>query len=187
MKRIFLTLSVVSVLFLLTAVGLGLAIDDVRSLAPDDQWWVSSHMLTGLAALTFSTLLHAIIFTYFMGTGRWIEETSVAYRLDPDWHQRNQRIKYRTLPGILICVLLMITTGALGAAADPASPVTLDGFAGLSGTTLHFGVSLVMVLVNLIVHSTEYTAVSRNMQLIEGVLAEVRRIREERGLPVEPS
>lgn len=185
MKRIFLTLAVLSVLLMLVAMGLGLAIDDPRSLEPGAQWRVSVHMLTGLAALTFSTLLHAILFTYFMGTGRWLEETTAAYRLDPDWHQRNQRIKYRVLPGIMGCVLLMITTGALGAAADPASPVSADGFPGLSGSTLHFTASVITLLVNLIIHVSEYNAVARNMLIIEGVLGEVKRIRMEHGLPVE--
>jgi hypothetical protein len=185
LKRIFLTLSVLSVLLLSVAAGLGILIDDPTVLDADVQGAVNVHMLTGLAALTFSTLLHAILFTYFMGTGRWIEETSAAYKLSAEWYLRNQRLKYRTLPGVITCMALIITTGALGAAADPASPVSLDGVAGVSGSTLHFVVAMITVLTNAVVHFTEYTAISRNMQVIEGVLGEVRRMRQERGLPVD--
>jgi len=185
LKRIFLPLAVVSVTLLLISSGLGLAIDDPGSLDPGVQWRVSIHMLTGLAALTFSTLLHAILFTYFMGTGRWIEETAAAYKLSPELHARNQRIKYRTLRGVMTCVGLIIATGALGAAADPASPVSMDGVAGMSGSTWHLSVAMVTVVANAVVHFIEYNAVSRNMLIIDEVLGEVRRIRVERGLAVE--
>jgi hypothetical protein len=185
LKRIFLPLAILSVLLLTASAVLGIMIDDPASLDPTVQWKVSSHMLLGLASLTFATMLHAILFTYFMGTGRWIEETAQAYRLSPDWHARNQRIKYRTLAGVMTCVGLIIATGALGAAADPASPVNLDGFAGMSGSTLHFAVAMVTIVANVAVHFSEFTAVSRNTLIVEGVLAEVRRMREERGLPVD--
>lgn len=184
-KRIFLTLAVLANTVLVTAMILGLLIGDAANLDAAVQGRVSRHMLMGLGALTFATLVHAILFTYFMGTGRWLEETSRAYSLDRGWHLQNQKIKYGTLPGMTICLLLLIATGALGAAADPATPVSLDGFLGLSGATLHFLVAAATGIVNLLVNLLEFIAIARNHHIIEGVLAEVRRIRVERGLPVD--
>ncbi|MEJ7592228.1 MAG: hypothetical protein WKF77_11815 [Planctomycetaceae bacterium] len=40
-------------------------------------------------------------------------------------------------------------------------------------------------MVNLIVNMTQYFAISKNSAIVEGVLAEVRRIRIEKGLPVD--
>lgn len=184
MKRIFLTLAVLANSALLTAVIMGLMVGTAESLDPVVQGRVSRHMLIGLGALTFATLVHAILFTYFMGTGRWLEETSQAYSLDRQWYQQNQKIKYGVLPGMTVCLLLLITTGALGAAADPATPVSLDGTLGLSGATIHFLTAVICLFANLIVNLLEFVAITRNARIIEGVLAEVHRIRVERGLPV---
>ena len=46
--------------------------------------------LIGMVALVFTTLVHAIVLTYFMGTGRWLEETCRAYHLR-DEHQARSR------------------------------------------------------------------------------------------------
>jgi hypothetical protein len=40
-------------------------------------------------------------------------------------------------------------------------------------------------LVNLTVNFTQYIRIARNSMIVEAVLAEVRRIRIERGLPVD--
>ncbi|MEZ6124399.1 MAG: hypothetical protein R3C49_14670 [Planctomycetaceae bacterium] len=114
MKRIFLTLAISAAVFLIATIVLGLNIGDAKELNPATQSRISTHMLVGLAALTFATLVHAITLTYFMGTGRWLEETSKAYSLDAAYYDRSQKIKYGTLPGLTVCVLLLITTGAAG-------------------------------------------------------------------------
>ena len=119
MKRIFLTLALLANLSLLLAIVFGFQIGGAQKLDPITQGRVSTHMLVGLAALTFATLVHAILLTYFMGTGRWLEETSRAYQLDRGWHQQSQKIKYRTILGMTACLGLLIATGAAGAAADP--------------------------------------------------------------------
>jgi hypothetical protein len=183
-KRIFLSLLVVSTILLLVAVTLGLNIGDVRSLDASTQSQVSMHMLVGLGALTFATLVHAICLTYFMGTGRWIEETSVAYSLDPSWYARNQRIKYRTVGGMVLCVVLLISVGAFGAVADPATPMSLDGTLGMTSAQIHFLTAVLTVIINILTNFTQFIAISRNSILVDGVLAEVCRIREDRGLPV---
>src|SRR5262249_7322084 len=41
------------------------------------------HFLLGLATAVLTLLLHCLIFTYFLGTGRWVKEVGLAYGL-PD-------------------------------------------------------------------------------------------------------
>ena len=188
MKRIFLTLAVLANLSMIIALVLGLQIGDPMKnggLDPEVNARLGTHILIGLGALTGTMMVHALLFTYFMGTGRWLEETSAAYKLAPEWYQRNQKIKYGIFPGILVSVLMVITTGSLGAVADPATAVSLEKFSGMSDATLHLAMALCTCLVTLMINFTQFIAIARNSAIVEGVLAEVRRIRIERGLPVE--
>ena len=181
MKRIFVTLALCATTLLLITIVLGLNIDDAKSV--EAQGSISQHMLIGMGALTFGILVHAISLTYFMGTGRWIEETSNAYGLGDELYNKSQKIKYGTLPGLTTSVGLLIATGAFGAVADPATQISLDGFLGMSGATIHFGVAITTLVVNGLTNFTQFVAISKNSLVVESVLAEVRRIRTERGLP----
>ena len=185
MVRIFLPLAFVSTASLLVAMGLGLAIDDPKVRSMTVQAGVQYHFLSALAALVFATLVHAIVLTYFMGTGRWLEETSNAYHLDPRLHSRSQTIKYRTIPFMVLCFLMLIFTGAFGAAADPASPMQSKGFGGFSASTIHLCMACATIAANLAVNYLEFRALEQNSEIIDEALADVRRIRLEKGLAVE--
>ena len=184
-KRIFLTLSLVANAVLLYAITRGLNIEDAAVPSAETQQQVGLHMLIGLGALTFATLIHAISLTYFMGTGRFLEETSNAYSLSPDYCARSQQLKYRMLPGMVVCLLLLISTGALGAVADPATQASLAGTLGMTDAQIHLTGAIVTLLANLLATAQEYRSVSENSSIVDQVLADVQRIRRERGLPVE--
>jgi hypothetical protein len=176
-NRIFSTLAVLSNLGLLAAFWLGWNITDAAGVSAEAGRQVGHHFLTALGASIVALLVHAVSLTYFMGTGRWIEETSEAYRLGPDARQENIRLKYRTLPGMILCVLLIIGTGALGAIADPASQTQLPAAA-----TIHFTLACVTLLTNVLVSWVEQRAIARNGRLVDEVLAEAQRLRGERNL-----
>jgi len=188
MKRIFLTLAVLSNITLLVAFVLGWQVGDTTILNgrdPDVNSRIGTHLLVGLGALTSATMVHALLLTYFMGTGRWIEETSQAYRLSGEWYRQNQRTKYGILPGILVSFLMLVVTGSLGAVADPATAASLERTLSINDSTLHFSAAVCTWIVSLIVNMTQYFAITKNSAIVEGVLAEVRRIRIETGLPVD--
>lgn len=179
MSRIFLSLSVVGTILLIVALVLGLNIEDAKL----DRGPVANHLLVAMGALVFALLVHAILLTYFMGTGRWLEETSKAYRLSPDYCARSSQLKYSTLPLMVGTLFLLIITGASGAAADPLGA----GFSGLWGLTageIHFLTACLAIGANVIVNVIEYLAIEKNGRLVKDVLAEVHRIRQEHGLPV---
>lgn len=184
MTRIFLTLALLASLLLVASFALGLTIDDPRVATPEAQRGVAAHFLTAVGALVFASLVHAIVLTYFMGTSRWIEETSNAYRLSPAPREECRRLKYRVMPAMSVCLLLLILTGAAGAGADPASPYGAHTWWGVAPSTVHFLLAATTVCVNLAVNYLEYTAIYENGRIVEGVLQEVRRIRLEKGLPV---
>lgn len=182
MTRIFTTLAIVAAILTAAAFVLGMGIGDATQRAA--QSFVSYHLLTGLGALIFTSLVHAIVLTYFMGTGRWLEETTTAYQLDWTAYKSSKTLKYRTILLMMVCFLMLIATGAFGAAADPASAVGFRGFWGFSGGAVHMTVALTTWAFNLLVNVYQFQVLTRNGELIESVLADVRRIRIEKGLSV---
>jgi hypothetical protein len=178
-NRIFLTTSILSNAFLAVTFALGWAVRDpgVRGSSGIE---LTAHFLCGVASITVAMFVHALVLTYFMGTGRWIEETAAAYRLGPQARKVNVRLKYRALPGMVGCLILLIVVGAFGAAS--ASGAALDFPAA---KTLHMVLASIALLSNVLVNAFEYDAIVRNGRLINTVMDQVREIRRERGLPVD--
>lgn len=182
MTRIFLTLSTLSNLFLGVTLWLGFQIGDPSTAKEVGN--VTVHIFSGLGALIFGIMVHSVVLTYFMGTGRWLEETCVAYRLGPAWYDKNKSLKWRLLPWLVLAILLLIVTGGFGGAADPGSTIRFQGWGGLTAAGVHQLVALTMLSANLLVNLGEYAALSENATLVNQVLAEVKRMRLERGLDV---
>lgn len=181
--RIFLTLSMIGTLLGVVVLMLGLNIGDAQLKDPAIQSMVGRHMLVGVLALCFASLVHAIVFTYFMGTGRWIEETSRVYQLTTSYHDESRRLKYRLLIFITFSFVLLLIAGVFGVGADPASRLSVSGFFGLKAGQVHLGVAVSALLLNLLTNVQEFRSIERNGEIIETVLGDVRRIRAERGLP----
>jgi hypothetical protein len=177
MTRIFLTLTVIGNLLLAGTFLLGMNIDDAGSLTETARHQVTWHFLTALGSAMLAMAVHAIALTYFMGTGRWIEETTAAYKLGETARKANIRLKYRVLPGMIGCILLIIVTGAFGAIADPASNSQMP-----SAPLIHFSLAVATLLANLFVSTLEWSAIEQNGKLVDGIVVEVRRIRAEHGL-----
>jgi hypothetical protein len=198
MNRIFLTLAVIANLGLLFTAWYGFEIaerfaafgivsesqqspavdgDQAASALGAARHAVSMHLLVAVAASLIVLMLHSIVLTYFMGTGRWLEETTKAYALEDQFRAGSIRLKYRVIPGMVACMALVIVTGAVGAQNDP-------GIADQSSwtSTLHFLLALGTVGLNLAMSVVEYFAIRENGRLVAAVVGEVRRIRRERGL-----
>jgi hypothetical protein len=174
----------VSLILLVGAFVLGLTIGDPKSRDEAVQTHVGWHIDAAMGALVFSALVHAIVLTYFMGTGRWIEETSTAYSLPATFYGESKSIKYRTIPAMVACLVLLVLTGAFGSMADPASPSSAKTLFGMPPGTVHLAAAVLTLSAQALILLWEYQALHRNGEIIQRVMAEVRRIREERGLPV---
>ena len=179
MNQIFLFLAGLGNVALLVTLWLGWRIDDVASLTDAARQQVSFHFLFALGSSSFALFVHAVVLTYFMGTGRWIQETSEAYQLNDVARRENIKLKYRILPGMMGCLALILTTGAFGAIADPASNVQMN-----SGETIHFALAVITVSMNLFVNLIQYNAIVGNSSVVDQVYQEVLQIRKERGLDV---
>jgi hypothetical protein len=172
MTRTFSVLAGLVAALMLAAVALGLLYfiseDPVRRA---DIFVV--HFVLGLCTALGVLLVHCIIFTYFLGTGRWVKEVTLAYRLpDAPWHKATRELKRGTFPPALFAMLIAIATAAAGAGAQ------LQAW----HWSIHATLAFATILINLWAFAVEYRNVSLNARIIQEVLAEVDRVRAAQGL-----
>jgi len=132
------------------------------------------HFLLGLFGGVGTLMTHCLIFTYFLGTGRWVKEVTLAYHLpDAPLHKRTRDLKRATFPPALTAMLVTIATAAAGAGAQlQAWP-----------WQVHFTLALFALAVNAWAFRLEYRNVKWNAATLDEVLHEVDRVRAEQGLP----
>jgi hypothetical protein len=173
MTRIFTILAAVDTLLLFLSYGLGVASKlsaGVKTGHPT--FWL--HFLVGLAAAMMTLLVHCLIFTYFLGTGRWVKEVKLAYDLpDAPLPRLTRDLKRRVFPPALFAMLTSVATGAAGAAAQVE----------VWPWQIHAALATLTLLVNLWAFRLEYRCLQTNVGVLDEVMREVDRLRSERGLP----
>ncbi|HEY3395523.1 MAG TPA: cytochrome b/b6 domain-containing protein [Lacipirellulaceae bacterium] len=183
MTRILATLATLSVVLLLANAVIGFSMGDlhVRPRPDSTQTWWTWHFLLGVAAALVVVLVESIIVTYFIGTSRWCKEVTEAYRLDPDAVRASNRLKRRTFPWALAGMLIVVGISALGAAGDPATRI--EGTQ--TWATWHLFSAFVGIPLIAWTYVVAWNNVSANHAIIERLVAEVARIRRERGLDAQ--
>jgi hypothetical protein len=181
MTRIFLSLAWFALVMMAATLILGLSIEDLHTdHSPEMLRWAIVHRLSGVATALVVVLVHSIVITYFIGTSRWCKEVGEAYGLDRSLLARATMLKRRTFPWAVMGMGAVVGVISLGARADPAT--------GLRHTqdwaTLHLIGALVGLAFIAWSFFVEWNNIHANHQVIADVLAEVRRIRAERGLEV---
>lgn len=183
MKRIFLNLAIVDYLLLLACFAQGLMfssdgwrLDDgsvqMTAGAQADSSYVV-HFALGLGATIGNLGVHCLIFIYFLGTGRWVKEVALAYKIpDVPLPRLTRDLKRRTFPPALFAMLLPVAAAASGEGARRDWP----GW-------IHLALAVLSLVVNLWAFRVEYRNVTINGGVIDDVLREVDRMRAEAGLP----
>lgn len=174
MKRIFTTLALADGLALLASFVLGLVSKLSDGLHHPESAVYLSHFSLGLLTVVVTLFVHCMIFTYFLGTGRWVKEVGLAYGLpDAPLPRRTRELKRKTFPPALFAMLFAIATAAAGAGAQRQE----------WPWQVHLSLAIATLLINLWAFLVEYRNVSINATVIEDVLREVDRMRAARGLP----
>jgi hypothetical protein len=174
MTRIFATLALTDAMALIVTFALGCWSKWAGGINDPSTHVYLLHFLFGVFTGVGTLLVHCLIFTYFLGTGRWVREVTLAYQLpDEPLYRRTRDLKRETFPTALGAMLLTIATAASGAG------VQLQGW----NWVLHFVLGIATLLVNLLVFRQEHRNVTENATIIDRVVTEVDRIRTERGLP----
>jgi hypothetical protein len=173
MTRIFVGLALLDALTLTGAFVVGLVSWLSGGAASGAQVYLL-HFVLGLTAAILTLLVHCLIFTYFLGTGRWVKEVGLAYHLpDEPLPKLTRELKRWTFPPALAAMLVTIASAAAGAG------VQLREWPWYA----HGSLALAALLVNGAAFVIEYRNVRTNGAVIDQVLVEVERIRAERGLP----
>jgi len=172
MTRIFTTLASIVTLSILVTIGFGFW-SMFLDVSPFKNDIYIIHFCLGLFTSLGILLVHCIIFTYFLGTGRWVKEVKLAYHLpDEPLPKLTRELKRESFPPALFSMLIAVATAAAGAGRQ------LQEW----HWTIHMTLAFVTLGINLWAFAVEYRCVSTNAGVIEAVLDEVDRIRAEQGL-----
>jgi hypothetical protein len=174
MTRILSRLSAFNVLVLATAFVVGWISFYRGSLLDAEDRTYLLHLYLGLIAVIAALGVHGLIFIYFLGTGRWVKEVAIAYRIpDQPLPKLTRELKRKAFPPALAAMLVPIAAAAAGAGVATQ----------LLTWPLHATLAVVAILVNIWAFTVEYQCVAINAGVIDDVMREVDRIRAERGLP----
>jgi hypothetical protein len=174
MTLILTRLSLANLLVLTAAFAVGLLSRLTGALDNGNDPTFPVHFYLGLFTVLSTLALHCLIFIYFLGTGRWVKEVALAYRLpDAPLPRRTRDLKRRTFPVALLAMLVPIATAAAGAGAQRKE----------WPWQVHLVLGCATLLVNLWAFQVERRNVAINVQVLDEVMHEVDRIRAEHGLP----
>ncbi len=185
MIRIFFTLAVFALLCLIVAMLLGWYVGDLQqvySLTGEAKTEIlrrqRAHMLFGIGAALVVLLVNSIVVTYFIGAGRWCKEVVETYSLNRALVSRSQQLKRRTFPWAVFSMVAVIVVVALGGAADP----TTGARSTAAWVTPHFLAALLTLAFIVVAFFVAGGNIRAHHDVINEIVAEVRRIRSERGL-----
>jgi len=139
------------------------------------------HMLLGAAAAMVTVLVNSITITYFIGTSRWCKEVCETYGLSAELAEQSTRLKRSTFPWALAGIFAVIFVVGLGAAADPSGA----NFRRSPQFVMpHYVAAMIAVVVIVAAFWIQVGRIAENYTVIEKILAEVGRVRAEKGLEV---
>ena len=164
MHRIFLGLAVTNSSLLLASFGFGFA---AATEGRPAHHWRDVHFLLGLFSSVLTLMVHSIVFTYFLGTGKWVREVARVYRL-PDWVEAQAvRNKRRAFPFEMWSMILICGTAWLGAASDTRA----------FDSTWHLGLAAFALAFNLGAYVVEYASIVAQARLLLEVKDQADRLR----------
>jgi hypothetical protein len=172
MTQIFRGLAILVIVALLLTIGVGFwsfFTDGPRS--EKDSFVI--HFVLGLSTAIIILFVHCLIFIYFLGTGRWVKEVTIAYHMpDEPWHKQTRELKRQTFPPALFSMLIGIAAAAAGAGAQ------LQAWPWY----VHMTLGLLTLAINLWAFRIELRNVTLNAGIIDAVMQEVDRLRAASGL-----
>lgn len=139
------------------------------------------HMLLGATAALAVLLVNSITITYFVGTSRWCKEVCETYGLSTELAGASTLLKRGTFPWTLAGVFSVIILVGLGAAADPSGA---NWARSAQFVMPHYLMAMLAIVVVIISFWVQMNRIAENYGVIERILAEVERVRAERGLEV---
>jgi hypothetical protein len=168
MHRIFLGLAITNGTMLLASFVFGfVAGGEIRPA----HYWRDVHFLLGLLTGVLTLMVHSIVFTYFLGTGKWVKEVVRVYQL-PEWVSgQADRNKRRAFPFEMTSMALICGTVWLGAASDTRE----------FDSVWHLGLAAMTLAWNLVAYVLEYASIVAQARLLLEVKDQADRLRAAQG------
>src|SRR5205085_869860 len=117
---------------------------------------------------------HCLVMVNFLGTGRWVKEVCLAYRLpDGNWPLKTRDLKRATTPKAILAMCLAIAAAASGQADQVRE----------WPWWVHCVLAVATLATNTWVHFVQYRNITLNVGILEGVMTDVDWARAEQGLP----
>jgi hypothetical protein len=133
------------------------------------------HFPMGIFTALYTVLVHCLVFTYFLGVGRWVRETAYAYGLGTQVGQLSNRYRRRAVGAAVGSVLCVVATIASGAAAHTRVwPVLVHQIVPVATYVLMF-----------LAYGVEVAAIEQHAALTEQLMTDVRA-RREQDMPEAP-
>jgi hypothetical protein len=173
MNRIILGMAVANYGLVALTVYLGLLSDPTADPNSLGDGAFRYHFPMGLLTALFTMLVHCLVFTYFLGTNRWVKETTAAYSMGPQFPAESRRLRTKAFAMAMTSMLLVVAAVATGAGAHTK----------VWPLWLHQSVPVGAYVFMLWAYRVEYLAVEDHIQLTNAVMDEVNRMRRERGQP----
>ena len=172
MVHTFRLLATLLALAIVASIGVGFTSMAVPG-PPSQKDLFLAHFVLGLVTAIGILFVHCLIFIYFLGTGRWVKEVTLAYRMpDAPNHKLTRELKRTAFPPALFSMLIGIAAAAAGAGAQ------LQAWPWY----VHMTLGLLTLAVNLWAFRIEHRCVAANAHVIRAVMVEVDRMRREQGL-----
>lgn len=180
MNRIFFPLALTAAVVMGSVMVLGLYLHSLGVRNPEEsvQSFATAHRLLGIVAAVVVLFVESIVVTYFIGTSRWCKEVSETYRLGEKFTAASTHLKRRAFPISVTGMLVVVVIAALGAASDPGVRLSADAI----WADVHLGAALLGLALIVGGFFLQSGYIQGNHDVIEQVMAEVKRIRSERGL-----
>jgi hypothetical protein len=121
------------------------------------------HQLAGALATIACCAVHCIVFTYFVATAKWVQHAIDVKRLDPQLATPTRSFKAQAFPAALaaMAIVFLAAIGGVITFSYGVRPIW------------HHVLAILAIASNALVARIEYRAISRNAQLIDGILAQV--------------
>jgi hypothetical protein len=157
--------------------------DELRVKALELRPQMSRHMLLGILAALMTLLACSVSITYFVGTSRWFKEVVDTYKLDQSYVNLSQQTKRQSFRWSVVGAIAILVVVALGAASEPT---WANAQHSQEYVLPHYFAALGSMVLLVMSFAAQYMSLATNATLIESVMSDVRRIRQKRGLAVEP-
>ena len=134
----------------------------------------SYHMVVAIIATLASLFAHCLVFTYLLGTGKWVQEVADAYQLPMDgWPKQTRQFKIdvnRWLLGAIATCILAAVSGA-GAQTQPGS----------AWTPAHALLAVAALFASGLAYWKEYKVILANERVLMAVKAAADTLRAAAG------